>query len=410
MTTTVLFRIAAGVMALHVADDNFLQPNDGTSALDHLAGGLIPIALLVLAAWAYPRLRGSRQAAIALLLAPFGVVGGVEALHYAREVGASGDDFTGFASAAAGVVLLGLGAVTAWTTRRTHGSVPRRAGRRAAGALGFAVVLGVLVFPMVLGYAFTHVARAPVDVDLGPTAIDAKLRTSDGLDLDATYVPSGNGASVIVFPGRKTSQKHARMLMRHGYGVLIMDRRGEGTSDGDPNAFGWGGEKDISAGVDYLKARPDVRDDRIGGLGLSVGGELMIEHAAEHHGDLRAVVSEGAGTRQVSETAGMPDPNPLHLAVQGVLTASTGVFSSTSPPPVLRDVVDDVTPTPLFLVYAEDGPEGIEKKENRAYFRKASSPKRLWGVPTGGHMDGIDSEPRDYQLKITGFFDRSLLR
>src|SRR5688572_31018626 len=49
-----------------------------------------------------------------------------------------------------------------------------------------------------------------------------------------------------------------------------------------------------------LRARPDVDDDRIGGLGLSVGGEVMLQQAAETD-DLKAVVSEGAGIRSVRE-------------------------------------------------------------------------------------------------------------
>ena len=30
-----------------------------------------------------------------------------------------------------------------------------------------------------------------------------------------------NGAAVIAFPGRKGPQAHTRMLVRHGYGVLL---------------------------------------------------------------------------------------------------------------------------------------------------------------------------------------------
>ena len=37
------------------------------------------------------------------------------------------------------------------------------------------------------------------------------------------------------------------MLVRHGYGVLLFDRRGEGDSEGDPNAVGWDGDRDIKA-------------------------------------------------------------------------------------------------------------------------------------------------------------------
>ena len=66
------------------------------------------------------------------------------------------------------------------------------------------------------------------------------------------------------------------MLIRHGYGVLVFDRRGEGASDGASNLLGWGGDEDILAAVKFLQKRHDVRPSRIGGLGLSVGGELML--------------------------------------------------------------------------------------------------------------------------------------
>ncbi len=61
------YRIALAVVAVHVIDDSFLQPQPGTSAADHLVSGLGMLAALALAAWAYPRLqrrpaRGARAA------------------------------------------------------------------------------------------------------------------------------------------------------------------------------------------------------------------------------------------------------------------------------------------------------------------------------------------------------------
>ena len=68
-------------------------------------------------------------------------------------------------------------------------------------------------------------------------------------------------------------------------------------SEGDPNIFGWQGERDIHAAVEFLQNCPDVDPERIGGIGLSVGGEMMIEAAAESTA-LKAIVSEvAAGVR-----------------------------------------------------------------------------------------------------------------
>ena len=74
-----LARLALAVVSLHVVDDNFLQPNAGTSAGDHLVSGLVPLGLLVVASAVYPRLRAGARASIALLGGFFGVLGGTEA-------------------------------------------------------------------------------------------------------------------------------------------------------------------------------------------------------------------------------------------------------------------------------------------------------------------------------------------
>jgi hypothetical protein len=80
------------------------------------------VAALALPAWAYPRVRGGRRGAIALAFGAFGTVAGIEAVHYTAQVGAPADDYTGLLAVPAGLLLVGLGAVTLWTTRRTKGA------------------------------------------------------------------------------------------------------------------------------------------------------------------------------------------------------------------------------------------------------------------------------------------------
>ena len=99
-TETGLARLGLGLVALHVVDDSWLQPNPGTSAGDHLLAGLVPLALLVAAIVFYPRLRAGARALLALSGGFFGVLVGTEAVYYTRAVGPSGDDFTGLLSIA----------------------------------------------------------------------------------------------------------------------------------------------------------------------------------------------------------------------------------------------------------------------------------------------------------------------
>jgi hypothetical protein len=404
-----IFTLGMVVIAVHVLDDNFVQPQPGTSAGDHLVSGLIPLAVLGFAVWAYPALRGGRRGAIALIFGVLGIAAGVEAVYYTRELGPSGDDFTGLIAIPAGLLLLGLGVVTLWRTRRTEGSLWWRYPRRGLLAVAAALVAFLVLLPIGLGYITTHVGRAVVPPNhLGVAYADVGFRTSDGLELKGWYVPSRNGAAVIAFPGRRGPQKHTRMLARHGYGVLLFDRRGEGKSEGDPNSWGWGGGKDIKAAIAFLQRRPDVDPRRIGGIGLSVGGELMLETAAETD-QLRAVVSEGAGARTMSEDLDQDMPAAEKVTgfpLTALKTASIAVFGNQMPPTNLKKLVPGIAPTPLLLIAAPNSPHGEEL--NRGYYRAAREPKTLWEIPESKHTGGLTARPKEYERRVIGFFDRAL--
>ena len=407
---TVLFLIAIALIAAHVLDDNYVQPQPGMSPGDHVVSGLVPLALLGLAAWAYPRLRGGRRAALALVAGLLGIAAGIEGFHYAREVGPSGDDFTSLLCLPAGVLLLGLGAVTLWRTRRTEGSLWWRYPRRMLIGVG-AFVAASLVGVLALGYATTHVGRAVVPADrLGVAHENVTFTTSDGLELHGWYIPSKNGAAVIAFPGRNGPQRKARMLARHGYGVLLFDRRGEGKSEGEPNSWGWGGDTDVKAAIAYLRRRPDVDPDRIGGLGLSVGGEMMIETAAETK-ELAAVVSEGAGARSTREDLDQDEPAlgkwTLGLAMSVAKSAAVAVSSNHAPPANLKSLAARVE-QPMLLIAAPNSPQG--ERLNRGYAKAAGDSATLWEIPESRHVAGQTARPQEYERRVIGFFDKALPR
>ena len=107
----------------------------------------------------------------------------------------------------------------------------------------------------------------------------------DGRKLSAWYVPSRNGAAVLVSHGSGGSRGRLpahvlHALARHGYGVLALDNPGNGESQGHSNGLGDNAQPALQAGIDYLAQRPDVQPDRIAGFGLSLGGEVMLEAAA----------------------------------------------------------------------------------------------------------------------------------
>jgi uncharacterized protein len=403
-----LVRLGIAAVGAHLLDDAFLQPEAGASAGDHLLSGGVPVALLVLAAVAYPRLRSAFRASLALGLGLLALGAGL-AVPVAHSIGdgPSGDDYTGLVATLGGLLLVLVGAATLWRTRRTDERRRRRYARRAVVGVAAAVVAVVLVAPVVFAYWTTHLPRSRVNpVDLGARYEAVSFTTSDGLELAGWYVPSRNRAAVIAFPGRSGPKEHARMLVRHGYGVLLFDPRGKGESEGDPHALGWDGEKDLLAAVEFLRRRPDVDPDRIGGLGLSVGGELLLEAAAQTDA-LKAVVSEGAGIRSYREQreASGPATWPLSLG-SPVFTAAEVVFSNRTPPPYLGDLVARIAPRPVFLIYAGHGQGGEEL--NPTYYAAAGEPRTLWEIPEADHTGGLSARPEEYERRVIAFFDRAL--
>ena len=355
--------------------------------------------------WRFSRdSRAGARAAVAAALGVLALEGAGLALADARAVGARGEDWTGFLLAPVGLSLCGLAAVLLWRSRKPG---RRRYLRRAAVLFGSALAVYWIVVPVAVAILATHRPRAVVEpVDLGRPYEHVTLRTTDGLDLAAWYVPSRNGAAVISFPTRKGKLPQARMLVRHGFGVLLLDARGYDGSDGDSNVFGWGAAKDIDAAVAWLRKQPDVHDGRVGGIGFSVGGEMMLEAAADNAG-LRAVVSEGAGARSIREDLIRGPRGWLVVPQAAVQTTALAVLSGTAPPPSLERLVRRIAPRPLYLIYA--GRSSAGEDLNLDYFRSASEPKTLWKIPEAGHVGGFQARPREYERRVIGFFESALL-
>ena len=292
---TAIVRASLVVVALHVVDDNYLQPQPGTSAGDHLASGLVPVAILLGVAVVYPRFRAGARAAVAMTFGALSLSFGFPAVYHLLHDGISGDDYTGLLATAAGATLLLSGPVILWRSRKRGGSRRSRYLRRLLvtllGALAAFLVIAYVVFPVAFSYGYTHLGRTGPLPAIGFPSERVTVTTDDSIELAATYVPSKNRAAVVVYPGR-SALAEAKMLIRNGYGVLLLDPRGQGESQGD--LVRWAGDRDLIAAAEYLQGRPDVDPGRVGGFGSSVGGEILLGAAAESTA-FKAVVSEGAG-------------------------------------------------------------------------------------------------------------------
>ena len=349
-----LLTAATAATALHVLDDATLHREPGTTIADHVTGAGATLAVLAVAAVVFTRLRAGAKATLALLLGLFAVtLGGLHVAEIALQGRVAGGDMTGLLAIAAGICALAIGALTLWQSRRRNGSRTRRYGRRALRAAAALVVGVFVVVPVLVAVALTHKPRVVVQAaDLGRPHETVTLRTRDGLDLAAWYVPSRNGAAVIAFPGRRQPVPHARMLVRHGYGVLLL-----GGAATDPR--------------------------------------------------LTAVVSDGAGYRTLHEALEQGGTGTWLAAPQtAVLFGATRVLSPASPPEPLDELVPRIAPRALLLIEAGHGQGG--EGLNGLYYRRAGQPKQYWLIPEAHHTGGLAKRPAEYERRVVGFFDRYL--
>jgi fermentation-respiration switch protein FrsA (DUF1100 family) len=384
--------------------DSLIAPEPGTGAADHFGRLGATTAVLVAVALLFARLPAGGRAAVEAALGVLALEAAALALADGRAGGLRGEDWTGLLLLPAGLALVGMSARRLWLSRKrgAHRHL-RRAG------IGVAALLAGywLLLPVAVAIVATHRPRADVQpADLGRAYEQVTLRTREGLALAAWYAPSRNGAAVISYPTREGTVAHARMLARHGYGVLLVDARGYDGSEGDPNAFGWDGTGDIDAAIEWLGRRADVSGGRIGGIGLSVGGEVMLDAAATNP-RLRAVVSDGAGVRSVREHLLRGPGGWFSLPEAAVQTVAVAAMTGTPPPRSLTDLLPRIAPRPLLLVYAGHGGGGEELTP--AYFRSARQPKSLWKIPEARHLGGLEARPVAYEARVVRFFDRALL-
>ncbi|NLW98870.1 MAG: alpha/beta fold hydrolase [Actinomycetales bacterium] len=274
-------------------------------------------------------------------------------------------------------------------------------------------LLGVYLLAVPLAATFPARASAPSALPAAVTASEVVVPTTDGEELAGWYVPSTNGAAVVLLPGSGSSRaaltRHVEALVEGGYGVLAIDPRGHGESPGRAMDFGWFGEVDIAAAVTFLENQEDVDPDAIGAVGLSMGGEEAIG-AAGADPRIQAVVAEGVTGRSAADLHWLSDVygwrGSLTEGVHWVQTRIADLLTPADQPPPLRESAADASPRPILLVVAGERPD--EQHTADDIQRAAPENVETWTVPGAGHTGGLSTDPQGWREEVLGFLDESL--
>lgn len=272
--------------------------------------------------------------------------------------------------------------------------------------------------PAIGAYGAAHPVRHPIEIEsdvVGRMAKEATFRTQDGLTLTGWYYAPQNGAAVIVAHGLNANRTQGihqvRMLVEAGYGVLAIDLRAHGESQGRLFAGTTDVGLDVQAAAEYLQSKPEVESGRIGGLGLSVGANAVL-YAAASGAPLQALIADGTGMARTEDALEpmLPEIRPLFFGtpLNRNYHRFLDLFSGVRAPAPLKEIVAEIAPTPVLFIAGEG--EWLEPALDRRYAAAVGESGSVWLATGSGHLGAIYDHTTVYQQRMLSFYDTYLSR
>ncbi len=217
------------------------------------------------------------------------------------------------------------------------------------------------------------------------------IPTEKGKRLYGWWMPAGEGAPVLVLVhgwGRNLARMmpYIRALHPMGYSLLAFDARNHGSSSPEKHPTVWTFSQDTNAAVTYLLEQGLAEPDRVGVIGLSVGGGAAINASARDH-RIKSVVTVGAISHPVRVMQAAFEkqhvPTVVGNFLLGYMRLRFGLdFDAIAPVNNIRR-----SQASILLIHG-DQDETIALAQAEALYQAGDKERvRLWVVPGKGHSD-----------------------
>jgi len=259
--------------------------------------------------------------------------------------------------------------------------------------------------------AMRQVAR-----DLSAGLEEVAIRAADGAMLSAWSMSPQHGRSdaVILLHGlgdnRIGMTGYARLLLQHGFSVLLPDARGHGASGGELATYGLLERNDIHSWTEFLEAREHPRC--IFGFGESMGAAQLLQSLDTGiHFCAVAVESPFANFREIAyDRMGQPfhlgpwvGRTLLRPLVEIALLRARWKYGLD-----MRRVSPEesvaATPVPVLLIHGQVDSNIPVRHSRLIHVRNPNA--RLWEVPGADHCGAISTAPQEFERTVVEWFGK----
>lgn len=222
---------------------------------------------------------------------------------------------------------------------------------------------------------------------------EVMLKTNDGVNISAWYVPAENERGVLLFcHGNAGNISHRmdsiRIFHDMNLSVLIFDYRGYGNSEGKPSEDGT--YLDAEAAWDYLVRVKQKKPEKVVLFGRSLGAAVAAEIAQRKNPG--ALILESAFTS-------VPDIGQSLYPFFPVRLLSKYRYATV-------EKIADIACPKLIIHSPED--EIIPFRFGQRIFERASQPKEFLSI-RGGHNEGFLMSGKIYTEGIRKFLEKYLV-
>jgi fermentation-respiration switch protein FrsA (DUF1100 family) len=286
------------------------------------------------------------------------------------------------------------------------------------------VVAAVIAYGAVslrVAQTVTQVERLPLDPpasSIAATHEDVTFNSRDGIVLKGWWFSlSGADRAAVIVHGRGRNRVNsdfmpaaiAKLLLAHGYSVLLFDLRGHGESGGTRYTLGIEEPRDILAAIDLASRNAGVDRARVAVIGESLGGgsTLMTVQADPTIGPVVTDSAFADGDKVVSESATKYTNLPSWFTPGIVLMSRLFLGLDISKVTPSRVVAAHPERAFLFIQCTDD--TTVLPHHGLDLNAASSNPRtELWIVPGCEHVKAFATHPAEWSQHVLAFLSREL--